>query len=147
MRAIALLPVEKSSQEIVYQQLETLRIETGITPQGLLSDGGSDLTGGITRFCAAHPSALGFGDLPHQVVLLLKKRLKDDERWSGFIKQATQTKFGTTMTDTIKAALLATPTKLVHRWVRENLGLTVQSKRTQLARILRLKLTENQQDP
>ncbi len=147
MRAIALLPVEKSSQEIVYQQLETLRIETGITPQGLLSDGGSDLTGGITRFCAAHPSALGFGDLPHQAALLLKKRLKDDERWSGFIKQATQTKFGTTMTDTIKAALLATPTKLVHRWVRENLGLTVQSKRTQLARILRLKLTENQQDP
>jgi hypothetical protein len=285
----------------------------------LLSDGGSDLTGGITRFCAAHPSALGFGDLPHQAALLLKKRLKDDERWSGFIKQATQTKFetlqtelaflvpptlkskarymnlqsmlgwaqriltvlddptlipssfssderlqakfawlteyrsdvqlwcswlaiidasldlvrrggyceatsaaigpllephcdsdlkrtlaselivrveqecskvpsgsrvpgsteilessfgrlkslegsqsksgftsfilvwaalfGTTMTDTIKAALLATPTKLVHRWVRENLGLTVQSKRTQLARILRLKLTENQQDP
>jgi hypothetical protein len=50
------------------------------------------------------------------------------------------------MTDTIKAALLATPTKLVHRWVRENLGLIVQSKRTQLARILRLKLTENQQD-
>jgi hypothetical protein len=319
MRPIALLPVEKSSQEIVYQQLETLRIETGITPQGLLSDGGSDLTGGITRFCTAHPSALGFGDLPHQAALLLKKRLKDDERWSGFIKQATQTKFetlqtelaflvpptlkskarymnlqsllgwaqrilvvlddptlipssfssderlqakfawlteyrsdvqlwcswlaitdasldlvrrggyceatstaiepllephcdsdlkrtlaselivrverecskvpsgsrmpgsteilkssfgklkslegsqsksgftsfilvwaalfGTTMTDTIKAAMLATPTKLVHRWVRENLGLTVQSKRTQLARILRLKLTENQQDP
>lgn len=99
MRVIALLPVEKSSQEIVHQQLETLRIETGITPQAMLSDGGSDLTGGIARFCNAHPETLGLGDLPHQAALLLKKRLKDDERWCGFIKQATQTKFETLQTE------------------------------------------------
>lgn len=319
MRVIGLLPVEKSSQEIVHQQLETLRIKTGITPTAMLSDGGSDLTGGIARFCNAHPETLGFGDLPHQAALLLKKRLKDDERWCGFIKQATQTKFetlqtelaflvppalkskarymnlqsmlgwaqriltvlddptliptsfssnerlemkfswlreyrsdvqlwcgwlaitdasldlvrrggycaatsvaigpllephcdselkrklaseliervkqecskvpigsrvpgsteilessfgklkslegsqsksgfsslvlvwsalfGTTTMATIQAAMITTPTKLVHLWVRENLGATVQSKRTQLARILRSKLTENQQDP
>lgn len=318
MRVIALLPVEKSSQQIVHQQLETLRNKTRITPAGMLSDGGSDLTGGIAKFCAAHPETLGFGDLPHQAALLLKKRLKEDERWCGFIKQATQTKFetlqtelaflvpptlkskarymnlqsmlgwaqriltvlddptlippsfssdkrlqekfawlreyrndvhlwcrwlaitdasldlvrrggycadtraaiapllephcdsdqkrklanelivrvenecskvpsgrrmagtteilessygklkivegsqsksgftslvlvwaalfGTTTMDTIKAAMVTTPTKLVHRWVRENLGLTVQSKRTQFARILRLNLTEKQQD-
>ena len=54
--------------------------------------------------------------------------------------------FGTTTMDTIKAAMVTTPTKLVHRWVSENLGLTVQSKRTQLARILRPNLTEKQQD-
>ena len=65
MRVIALLPVEKSSQEIVHRQLETLKIETGITPAAMLSDGGSDLTGGIARFCNAHPGTLGFGDLPH----------------------------------------------------------------------------------
>ncbi len=81
MRVIALLPVEKSSQEIVHQQLETLRNKTGITPARMLSDGGSDLTGGIAKFCAAHPETLGFGDLPHQAALLLKKRLKDYERW------------------------------------------------------------------
>jgi hypothetical protein len=319
MRVIALLPVEKSSQEIVYNQLETLKKDTGITPAGLLSDGGSDLTGGIAKFCSAHPGTLGFGDLPHQAALLLKKRLKDDERWCGFIKQATQTKFetlqtelaflvpptlkskarymnlqsmlgwaqriltvlddptlipasfssderlqekfawltdyrhdvqlwcswlaitdaslelvrrggycaatsvaigpllephcdsdlkrkladellvrvatecskvpsgrcvpgtteilessfgklktiegsqsrsgftslvlvwaalfGTTTMATIKAAMVTTPTKLVQFWVRDNLGRTVQSKRTQLARILRLSATENQQDP
>lgn len=318
MRVIALLPVEKSSQEIVHRQLETLKIKTGITPAAMLSDGGSDLTGGIARFCNAHPGTLGLGDLPHQAALLLKKRLKDDERWGGFIKQATQTKletlqtelaflmppslkskarymnlqsmlgwaqriltvledptliprsfssderlyakfawlkeyrgdvelwcswlaitdasldlvrrvgyceaastaigpllephcnsdlkrrladeliirvehecskvprgsrmpgsteilessfgklkslegsqsksgftsfilvwaalFGPTTTDTVKAAMLSTPTKLVHGWVGDNLGLTVQSKRTQLARILRLKATGNPQD-
>jgi hypothetical protein len=99
MRVIALLPVEKSSQEIVHRQLETLKIETGITPAAMLSDGGSDLTGGIARFCNSHPGTLGFGDLPHQAALLLKKRLKDDERWCGFIKQATQTKFETLQTE------------------------------------------------
>lgn len=107
MRAIALLPVEKSTQQIVHQQLETVRIETGITPCSLLSDGGSDLTGGIARFCKAHPETQGFGDLPHQAALLLKKRLKDDARWSGFISQATQTKFETLQTE---LAFLMPPT-------------------------------------
>ncbi len=107
MRVIALLPIEKSSQEIVHQQLETLRIQTGVTPKGLLSDGGSDLTGGIARFCNTHPGTLSFGDLPHQAALFLKKRLKDDERWCGFIKQATQTKFATLQTE---LAFLVPPT-------------------------------------
>lgn len=107
MRPIALLPVERSSQAIVYQQLENLRIQTGITPAALLSDGGSDLVGGIARFCQTHPETQGFGDLPHKAALLLKKRLKDDERWCGFIKQATQTKFETAQTE---LAFLIPPT-------------------------------------
>jgi len=45
-----------------------------------------------------------------------------------------------------KAAMVSTPTKLVHRWVGENLGLTVQSKRTQLARILRTNTTGKPQE-
>ncbi len=107
LRPIALLPVEKSTQEIVHQQLETLQIQTGITPAALLSDSGSDLLGGIARFCKAHPQTQGFGDLPHQAALLLKKRLKDDARWCGFIKQATQTKFETNQTE---LAFLVPPT-------------------------------------
>lgn len=107
MRVIALLPVEKSTQAIVHQQLETVRIQTGITPASMLSDGGSDLIGGIERFCKAHPETQGFGDLPHKAALLLKKRLKDDERWCGFIKQATQTKFETAQTE---LAFLMPPT-------------------------------------
>lgn len=99
MRPIALLPIERSTQEIVHQQLETLRIQTGITPAAMLSDSGSDLIGGIARFCKAHSETQGFGDLPHKAALLLKKRLKDDDRWCGFIKQATQTKFETTQTE------------------------------------------------
>jgi len=54
--------------------------------------------------------------------------------------------FGDTTMDTIKAAMVSTPTKLVQRWVGENLGLTVQSKRTQFARILRTKSTGKPQE-
>jgi hypothetical protein len=77
------------------------------------------------------------------------KSLEGSQSKSGFTSfmLVWAARFGITTTDTVKAAMLATPTKLVHHWVRENLGLTVQSKRTQLTRIRRLKLTENQQDP
>jgi len=101
LRVIALLPVEKSSQSIVHQQLETLTIQSGVIPAALLSDGGSDLTGGIARFCQAHPETRGFGDLPHHAAILLKRRVKDDERWCSFIKQATQTKFETAQTELV----------------------------------------------
>ena len=107
LRPIALLPVEKSTQEIVHQQLETLQIQTGITPAAMLSDAGSDLIGGIARFCQAHPQTQAFGDLPHKAALLLKKRLKEDARWCAFIKQATQTKFETNQTE---LAFLVPPT-------------------------------------
>lgn len=107
LRPIALLPVEKSTQEIVHQQLETLQIQTGITPAAMLSDAGSDLIGGIVRFCQAHPQTQAFGDLPHKAALLLKKRLKEDARWCAFIKQATQTKFETNQTE---LAFLVPPT-------------------------------------
>ena len=55
--------------------------------------------------------------------------------------------FGTTTMSTIKDAMLTVPTKLVQRWANKNLGLTVQSKRTQVARILRLRLTGKTEDP
>ncbi len=96
---IALLPVESSTQEIVHQQLETLVLETGVQPRSILSDEGSDLSGGIDRFCEAHPETSRYRDLPHFAARLLKKRLKNNERWQAFIKGATQTKFATAQTE------------------------------------------------
>lgn len=99
MRPVALLPVESSSQEKVHQQLETVAVETGIVPRAILSDEGSDLAGGIDRFCQAHPETTRYRDLPHMAARLLKKRLEKDQRWKDFIKQATQTKFETVQTE------------------------------------------------
>ena len=99
MRTVALLPVEASTQEIVHQQLETVASETGIIPKAILSDEGSDLSGGVDRFCMAHPETTRHRDMPHICARLLKKRLEKDERWNAFIKQTTQTKFQTAQTE------------------------------------------------
>jgi hypothetical protein len=99
MSTVALLPVEASTQEIVHQQLETVASETGIIPKAILSDEGSDLSGGVDRFCMAHPETTRHRDMPHMCARLLKKRLEKDERWNAFIKQTTQTKFQTAQTE------------------------------------------------
>jgi hypothetical protein len=99
MTPVALLPVEHSTQEIVCQQLEAVVAATGITPAGVLSDDGSDLSGGIDQFCQAHPATTRYRDLPHVAARLLKKRLEKNERWTAFIKLATQIKFETNQTE------------------------------------------------
>ena len=99
MTPVALLPVESSTQDIVYQQLETVSTAIGITPAAILSDEGSDLSGGIDRFCQAHPETTRYRDLPHLAARLLKKRLEKNDCWNAFIKQATQTKFETNQTE------------------------------------------------
>ena len=81
MRTVALLPVEASTQEIVHQQLETVASETGVIAKSILSDEGSDLSGGVDRFCMAHPETTRHRDMPHICARLLKKRLEEDERW------------------------------------------------------------------
>jgi hypothetical protein len=99
MTPVALLPVESSTQDIVYQQLEAIIAATGILPAAILSDEGSDLSGGIDQFCQSHPETTRYRDLPHWAARLLKKRLEKNERWMAFVKQATQTKFETNQTE------------------------------------------------
>jgi len=99
MTPVALLPVEASSQAIVHEQLESVAAATGIIPRAILSDEGSDLSGGIDRFCQDHPETTRHRDLPHMAARFLKKRLDKNDRWIAFIKQATQTKFETNQTE------------------------------------------------
>ena len=99
MTPVALLPVESSTQDIVYQQLKAVIATTGILPAAILSDEGSDLSGGIDRFCQAHPTTTRYRDLPHMAARLLKKRLEKNPRWNEFIRQARQTKFETAQTE------------------------------------------------
>ena len=73
LEPIAVLPVEASSQEIVYQQLEETAKQHGV-PRAILSDEGSDLSGGANRFCDAHPETTWVSDMPHKAARLLKRR-------------------------------------------------------------------------
>jgi len=87
---IAICPVPQSNGEIVYQQLEAARKQTGV-PREILSDQGSDLHKGIRQFCEAHPETSAVYDIKHKVAAVLKRELGAERAWREFAIQATQT--------------------------------------------------------
>jgi hypothetical protein len=87
---IAVSPVTQSNGEIVYQQLEEARKQTGV-PREILSDQGSDLLKGITQFCQAHPETSHIYDIKHKVAAVLKRELGEDQTWQEFSRLAGQT--------------------------------------------------------
>jgi len=105
LEPLAILPVNKSNGEIVYEQLEELSRQIGV-PRAILSDEGSDLMSGINLFCASRPDCSKLSDITHYAARLLKKRLKQNERWQSFCKRASQAKSQTTQTE---LAFLAPP--------------------------------------
>jgi hypothetical protein len=98
LEPMAVLPVTESNQEVVHGQLEELAAKTGV-PRGILGDHGSDLLGGVKRFCVAHPATSNLYDMAHKTARLLKARLDRDPRWSTFCTQAAQTKSQTQQTE------------------------------------------------
>ncbi len=91
MEPIAVLPVKKSTGEIVYQQLEAAIARTGV-PRQIVGDEGSDLKKGIGRFCQAHVETIFTYDIKHKTAAVLKHELEDDESWKRFAGLALQTK-------------------------------------------------------
>jgi len=87
---IAVYPITQSNGEIVYQQLEEARKQTGV-PREILSDQGSDLFKGIKQFCQAHPETCHVYDIKHKLATLLKRELEDEQPWQQFTHLAAQT--------------------------------------------------------
>jgi hypothetical protein len=88
---IALLPVEKSNKDVVYQQLEANIEETGV-PRSIVGDYGSDLKAGVERFCQGHPETCFIYDIKHKTAAVLKRELTRDETWLEFTQLAARTK-------------------------------------------------------
>jgi hypothetical protein len=88
---IALIPVEKSNGEVVYQQLEAQVKKTGV-PREIVSDHGTDLKAGIEQFCAAHSETAAIYDIKHKTAAVLKRELGKDSTWLAFAQQANHTK-------------------------------------------------------
>ena len=91
LEPIALLPVETSTKQIVYEQLEAATAQTGV-PRAILDDHGADLHGGVNLFCQSHPQTIEIYDAKHKAACLLKRRLGRDSRWAEFSRQVGQTK-------------------------------------------------------
>ena len=87
---IAVYPVTQSNGEIVYQQLEEARKQTGV-PREILSDQGSDLHKGIRQFCQAHPETSFIYDVKHKVAAVLKRELGAERAGQEFSCVAGQT--------------------------------------------------------
>ena len=91
LEAIELLPVESSTGQIVWEQLEKTVTKTGV-PRAIVSDYGSDLKSGVEKFCAAQEQCVSLYDIKHKTACLLKAELSKDENWKLFTEQAAQTK-------------------------------------------------------
>jgi hypothetical protein len=91
LEPIDLLPVETSTGEVVWKQLESIAATTGV-PRAIVSDSGSDLKSGIAQFCDQHDSCVSLYDIKHKTACLIKAELTQDEDWQAFIQQAAQTK-------------------------------------------------------
>ena len=89
---VAVIPVEKSTGEIVYQQLEEISFKIGMAPRGIISDHGSDLKKGEKIYCERHPETDSFYDITHKNACVLKKYLKDDPIWIQFCDNLTITR-------------------------------------------------------
>jgi hypothetical protein len=91
LQLLALEPVETSNGEVVCQQLERTVEVTGV-PRAIVSDGGSDLTRGISLFRQEHPQVTPCYDIAHKMAIFLKKILINDPRWQEFLKKMAQCK-------------------------------------------------------
>ncbi len=71
--------LSSSSGEMVAQRLTELSQQLG-RPLQIISDQGSDIKKGVSLYQQQHPEVIWTYDVTHQMALLLKKELAEDER-------------------------------------------------------------------
>lgn len=102
---LAVIPTKESNGLIVARQLEEVISCTGV-PRQIIADNGSDLAAGLKKFCEKHSGTCTVYDIKHKTASLLKRELKDEQRWKSFCEQCTQTANKVRQTD---LAFLAPP--------------------------------------
>lgn len=93
------MAVMTSSQgEIIAQKLERLSGKIG-RPRQILADYGSDVKKGIELYQQKNPKVIYTYDVTHQMALLLKQELDNDERYQTFLRQCSLTRQRTKQTE------------------------------------------------
>lgn len=106
---LTLEPVSQSSGKIVQEQLEAAAEKVGV-PVAILSDEGSDLTGGAQKYRENNPQTQVLRDIAHKAAIVLKRELLADPRWEEFLKHCGQTQPRVKQTE---LGHLASPTQKV----------------------------------
>jgi hypothetical protein len=86
---VALIPVEQSNGDVVFQQLEQTIEKTGI-PRQIVSDHATDIKSGTEKFCRKYSTVHTY-DTKHKGAAILKRELNGDPDWDKFSKQAGKT--------------------------------------------------------
>ncbi len=81
--------LSKSSGEIIQERLNKLGERVG-QPLQIISDQGSDIKKGIQLYQQQHSEVIWTYDVTHQMALLLKKELAQDEQYLSFMRHCTQ---------------------------------------------------------
>jgi hypothetical protein len=84
VKLIELKPAKSWTRPQVDEALEQAVVRTGITPRVIVSDHGSDLSGGIVLFQRRHEQTADIYDAKHKAACLLKQRLENNARWNEF---------------------------------------------------------------
>jgi len=91
MHVIAVIPVERSTGEIVDTQLDRATRRIGI-PRQIVSDGGNDVKKGAALFAGRHPETAVTYDAAHHGAVVLKRRFENASQWSEYIGRLGQVK-------------------------------------------------------
>lgn len=96
---IELKPAKSWTRPQVNEALERAAVRTGITPRVIISDHGSDLSGGIVLFQQRHPQTADIYDAKHKAACLLKRELENNPRWQEFQTRVGQTRCAVQQTE------------------------------------------------
>jgi hypothetical protein len=105
LQMIGLVPMSHSNRQRVCQELEAATKRTGV-PREIVSDGGTDIKGGVEDFRRRHQETAWIYDMAHKGACLLQRRWERDPRWSAFLTQVGRTKAQVQQTE---LAYLAAP--------------------------------------
>ncbi|MGA2253311.1 MAG: hypothetical protein ABSG53_01510 [Thermoguttaceae bacterium] len=105
LQIVALMPMSHSNRQRVCAELEAATKRTGV-PREIVSDGGTDIKGGVEDFRQRHPETAWIYDAAHKGACLLQHRWERDLRWSAFLGQVGRTKAQVQQTE---LAYLAAP--------------------------------------
>lgn len=93
LEPFGLIPMCSSNGEKVKQALDKISYDTGIIPQAIVSDHGSDLLLGVKDYCkGSNGQTVELYDVCHKVAIELKKLLTNDSSWDVFSAKAAETK-------------------------------------------------------
>ncbi len=91
MEPLAIIPMETSNGDLVYEQLINIAEQMG-APRAVLADHGSDIKLGIEKFCKFTKGTVYLYDIKHSMAALLKARLSKDDSWKSFLELSAITK-------------------------------------------------------